>query len=125
MLQTGVIGASKTKPLIPKLDFSRLAQNQQKKNSTQVAKNYSSSQSHGAPGTIKSKSFIHTNSYHHTSNLVPAMPKQQQVQQPGAAFKLDLGVVKASQKDFHDEFMSKFEEYSESWRAAAVKEKRF
>lgn len=28
-------------------------------------------------------------------------------------------------KEFHDEFMSKIEEYSESWREAAKKEKRF
>ena len=46
-----------------------------------------------------------------------------------AGFKLDLDMIKKAQdkngsNGFHDEFMSKIDEYSLSWREAALKEQR-
>ena len=40
---------------------------------------------------------------------------------------LNLSKIKqiSGAKDFQDEFMAKFDEYSQSWRDAAMKEKRF
>ena len=43
--------------------------------------------------------------------------------------KLNLEAIKKAQETadgfgYHDEFMAKIDEYSESWREAAIKEKR-
>ena len=47
---------------------------------------------------------------------------------PKLGFKLNLDVVKQQKKQeelcFQDEFMAKLDEYSESWREAAIKEQR-
>ena len=40
-------------------------------------------------------------------------------------FGLDLEKLRDNQKDFQDEFMEKFDEYSKSWRDLMQKEKRF
>ena len=37
----------------------------------------------------------------------------------------NLEDLKKDQGDFHDEFMARIDEYSESWREAARREKRF
>jgi hypothetical protein len=38
---------------------------------------------------------------------------------------LGLNLSQIKKVDFHDEFMSRLDEYSQSWREAALKEKRF
>jgi len=44
----------------------------------------------------------------------------------GKGFRLDLeGINKDGQVGFHEEFYSKLEEFSESWRDQALREKRF
>lgn len=40
-------------------------------------------------------------------------------------FGLDLEKLRDKEKDFQDEFMSKFDEYSKSWRDLIEQEKRF
>lgn len=41
------------------------------------------------------------------------------------SFKLDLPKIDRSNLGFHDEFYSKLDEFSESWRNQALREKRF
>ena len=45
----------------------------------------------------------------------------------GLGLGLNLAALKQAKgvQDFQDEFMAKIDEYSESWREAAMREKRF
>lgn len=44
----------------------------------------------------------------------------------GSSLKLDLGAMNKSEAvGFHDEFYSKIDEFSESWRNQALREKRY
>lgn len=44
----------------------------------------------------------------------------------GPSLKLDLGAMNKSEAvGFHDEFYSKIDEFSESWRNQALREKRY
>ena len=38
--------------------------------------------------------------------------------------KLNLESLKNNKPDYHDEFMARLDEYSESWREAALREQR-
>lgn len=95
--QSMVYQADKTKPIIPPLDFSKLkgGHAQPKKNVQQV-------------------------------HQKPEIPK---LSLGKPSFKLNLAIVN-KQKEidsnpcFQDEFMAKLDEYSESWREAALKEQR-
>ena len=52
---------------------------------------------------------------------------QQIPQRPTASLGLNLGNLKQQEgiNDFQDDFMAKLDEFSESWRQAAMREKRF
>lgn len=52
-------------------------------------------------------------------------PKSSNVPALGGVPKLGLNLENLKQKDFQDEFMEKFDEYSKSWRDMIEQQRRF